>query len=113
MTPLGRFINDEIERRKTSIRQFAKLLGITHPILSKIINTENPSDISLGFIARLSSVTGTTPYDIIQMVDNFPVSQLSAIDNALAIRLSKATETEKQLIETILSGSAIQSPKKD
>ncbi len=43
MTTLKDIVKSEMEKRGLSIREFAKLVGVSHPTISDILNGEEPS----------------------------------------------------------------------
>lgn len=64
---LGTFINNEMEARKLSIREFAKLVGVSHTTLIKHI--EHPETRpGLDLLEKLSNATGASLETLVKIV---------------------------------------------
>lgn len=58
MSTISEFIKQDMERRGMSLREYADLIGSTHPTVSKYIN-EPQHNVQWDFLVRLSRATST------------------------------------------------------
>lgn len=112
MNQLAKFVNEEMNRREMSIRQFAELLGYTHPTISKIIDTKDPKKPSLEFLIKLAEVTHADIRDLVAMVAP-EVAGESAEVAALSARFRRLSKEQQEIVDRLLTGSVFKSPDQD
>lgn len=66
MFTLGDFIEEERRKRKLSLREFAKLIGVSHSALAKHINKTDTRP-SLDLLEKLSDKTGASLHVLIML----------------------------------------------
>lgn len=66
-TPLGRFLKAEIEKRRISIREFARRADISHSTISDHLNGI-AGEPTLDFLRRVSTYTGIDICTLISLI---------------------------------------------
>lgn len=63
------FVQHEMERRGMSIREFAEMVGVSHPVISKLLDERfDESRLpSVGLIAKLAKATHTNAVTLLVM----------------------------------------------
>lgn len=105
-TALSKFVWQEIVNRRISQREFADLVGVSHTTIGRIIRGE-VTDPTLDFLVKLSLATHTDICALIAIIrpDSF---RSSASTNVVAERYEKLSDTQKKLVDLVLSGSMIE-----
>lgn len=108
---LGAFIQAEIKRRSLSIRQFADLVGVTHPIIAKFKyhgikekhGGRSIGEPSLDFLAKLAIATGTDLCTLVALIhpDATIADPRAGLMNA---RIAKLTPDKLKIFDAFLEG---------
>jgi transcriptional regulator with XRE-family HTH domain len=108
---LGQFIQDEMKRREMSMREFAKLVGVSHKIIGKfrnhginpIYNKRPVGEPSLEFLAKLSKATSIDLCALVALIypDHTVADPRAAITNA---RISQLPPEKIEILDTFLKG---------
>lgn len=82
MFTLGDFLEEERKKRKLSIREFAKLIGVSHSTLNKHIKKPETRP-SLDLLERLSDKTGASLHVLIMLASPALAKQSTLSSRAL------------------------------
>lgn len=108
---LGDFIRHELRQRKMSARQFAEHVGVSNTTINRAVDyNKEPPTPSLDFLVKLSKATGTSIYDLVELV--IPDMARTDVDleaRILARRIRQLPKEKQEIIETFLIGTALQS----
>lgn len=108
---LGLFIQEEMQRRKLSLREFATLAGVTHPTMSKfswygIHETYGGRIIGeppLEFLAKLAKATGHDICTLVALVRP-DATRLDPRASILTNRIMQLPPEKLQLFTTFMRG---------
>lgn len=108
---LGQFIQDEMKRREMSMREFAKLVGVSHKIIGKFRNhginpTYNKRPVgepSLDFLAKLAKATATDLCTLVALIHN-DATVADPRAGLMAARIAKLPPDKLQIFDAFLKG---------
>lgn len=109
MSPIIRFINEEMRRRDMSARQFAMLMGMSHTTLLKVVDEDDPKKPSLEFLIKLADVTHTDIRDLVAMVAP-EVAGEEANMAALMTRYRRLSKEQQEVVNRLIAGYILESP---
>jgi transcriptional regulator with XRE-family HTH domain len=106
-TSLGDFLDQEIHKRKMSVREFADLVGVTHPTIIKF-REHGKKDVgnpSIEFLIKLAQATNTSLIALLAMSfpDAVPLLDVDADTLILSQRIQKLPDHIRQAINDLLS----------
>lgn len=88
-----------------SISEFAKIVGVAQSTMSKALDPTNPSAPGHDFLVRLARATRTDIRDLVAMISPDDVLHGSSSDTlALAVRLNKLSDDQRELIDKFVAG---------
>lgn len=103
---LNNFIEDEMKKRDMSIREFSKLIGLSHSTISKFLNNPDTRNVSIEFLVKLAEGTNTDLASIVAMV--YPEhTSINAQSRILAERIAQLPPAQYEMIESLLLGFGI------
>jgi transcriptional regulator with XRE-family HTH domain len=110
VTTLDSFIKSEMRHREMNIRQFAKMVGVSHSTLLRYMDENNEDLPTLEFLIKLSTATSTDLCTLVAMVapDRTPVRPSARI---IADRIARLSEDDQRLIDTLLITMSLKSKK--
>lgn len=91
----GRIIKGSIEELELSITDAAKVLGVTRPTISKLVNGR--ASISPEMAIRLSKAFGSTPEFWLKLQLNYDLAQVQA--RADEIKVERYVPKDQTLVE--------------
>jgi transcriptional regulator with XRE-family HTH domain len=106
-TTLGEFIDQEIRQRQMSVREFAELVGVTHPTILKF-REHGKKDVgspSIEFLILLAKATNTSLVALLAMAfpDAAPLLQVDPATLILSQRIQRLPDHIRQAIDDLLS----------
>ncbi len=110
---LGKFIQDEMQRRQMTIRGFAEFVGVNHAVIGKFryygirkVHNKKPiGEPSLSFVAKLAKATNVDLAVIVALV--YPdLTVANARAGILQSRIANLSPEQLELFDTFLRGLA-------
>lgn len=68
MTLLGEFLQEQIRRRGLTIREFARLCGVNHSVISKALAVKEPTTPKVETLAKIAQATGVDLFTLVALV---------------------------------------------
>ncbi len=106
-TNLGDFIDQEIHKRKMSVREFADFVGVTHPTIIKF-REHGKKDVgnpSIEFLIKLAQTTNTSLIALLAIAfpDAAPLLDIDTDTLILSQRIEKLPDHIRQAIDDLLA----------
>lgn len=102
----GDFLQEEIDKRHQSLREFADMVGVTHQTISKFLDY-GKKDVgypSMDFLAKVSKATNTDIRTIVSLVLPEAVITQSVDAVVLAEKISRLPKEKQEIIDALING---------
>jgi transcriptional regulator with XRE-family HTH domain len=104
---LKAFILNQVQERKVSIRELARLAGVSHTAVSKQL-WDDPPEPTLELLTKLARVTGVSVTALVAMVvPDDVVADAEAL--ALAEQIKNLPPDKREMIEALVRGYGMKS----
>lgn len=109
MSEFKKFLQDEIERRGMSARQFAEFVDVAPSTVSRCIDEKNPQIPGLEFLIKLATATGVSITSLVAMAypDLTVTTRPSPSAQILAQQIEQLPATTQEVILAIIRGTRI------
>lgn len=109
MSEFKKYLQDEIERRGMSARQFAEFVDVAPSTVTRCIDEKNPVIPGLDFLVKLSKATGTSITSLVGIAypDLTLTTRPSATAQIMAQQIEQLPEATQEVILAIIRGTRI------
>lgn len=101
---LADFVNEEMRRRNVTMREFAKITGISHSTLSRIATERENYQPKWEVIVRLAKGTNTDIRTLAAIIAPEAVTGQDASAIVLAERIKRLTPEQQEIIDGFIAG---------
>jgi transcriptional regulator with XRE-family HTH domain len=109
---LRAFVTSEMNKRGMSIRQFADFIGVSHPIISNIVN-EGDSEITLKLLTSLAIATNTDVRVLVAMVVPNAVFRQDIDIIELAERIRRLPKEAQEIVRGFIKSDSFKGANQD
>lgn len=105
---LEEWLLEEIDQRRTSVRQFAKDAGVSYETLNQILSANRPPDAypSMKTLIRLSEYTRIDLCTLVGMIAPSR-THLDAESLLLVQRIQRLNPDQRKVVETFIAGTVL------
>lgn len=114
-TEFQKFLQQAINERNMSMREFAVLMGVSHPTISRLLDPREPVMPTLEFLFKLSEATNADVCELVRMVapSHLGISRKpSAWALAIAERVERLSPEVRQIMDDFLLTAVLRSRQK-
>lgn len=104
---LADFVNEEMRRRDVTMREFARITGVSHSTLSRIINEQADYQPTWDVIVKLAKGTHTDIRTLAAIIAPDAVTGQNASAVVLAERISRLPPEMQEIIDGFITGKAL------